>query len=94
MSDCNMSSVNFGRADLRKANLGNAMLKHAILPVWNNGLLEGVRITGATVWMPARSADLSGANLSNTNSADLSGANLLNTNMKSANLTNVKLHNA
>ena len=53
MSDCNMSGANHGRADLRKANLGNAMLKDAILPAWNSELLEGVRLTGATGWMPA-----------------------------------------
>ncbi len=105
MSDCKMSRVNLGRADLRKTNLDNAMLKDSILSVWNNGLLEGVRLTGATVWMPANkdlsnaklqdadlsSCDLSGVNLSST---ELSGANLLNTNMKIVNLSNDKLHNA
>jgi uncharacterized protein YjbI with pentapeptide repeats len=105
MSDCNLSGANLGRADLRKANLSNAMLKDAILPAWNSGLLEGVRLTGATGWMPANkdlsnaklqgadlsSCDLSGVDLS---SADFSGANLSNADMKSVNLTNAKLQGA
>ncbi len=69
--------------------------------MWNIGLLEGVSLTGATVWMSVNQdlsnakvlsrCDLSGLNLS---SVDLSGANLLNTNMKIVNLSNAKLHNA
>jgi hypothetical protein len=81
------------------------MLKDAILPAWNSGLLEGVRLTGATGWMPAnkdlsnsklQGADLSSCDLSSVDlsGADLRGANLSNANMKSANLTNSKLHNA
>jgi hypothetical protein len=74
MSDCNVSGANLGRADLRKANLSNAMLQDAILPAWNSGLLKGMRLTGATGWMPANKdhskAKLQGADLS---SCDLSG---------------------
>jgi uncharacterized protein YjbI with pentapeptide repeats len=105
MTDCNLLGANLGRADLRNANLSNAMLKDAKLPAWNSGLLEGVRLTGATGWMPANkdlsnaklqgadlsSCDLSGVDLS---SADLRGANLSNANMKSANLTNAQLQGA
>ena len=48
------------------------MLKDAKLPAWNSGLLEGVRLTGATGWMPANK-DLSNAKLQG---ADLSGCDL------------------
>jgi uncharacterized protein YjbI with pentapeptide repeats len=87
MSDCNLSGANLGRADLRKANLSNAMLKDAILPAWNSGLLEGVRLTGATGWMPANkdlsNAKLQGADLS---SCDLSGVNLSIADLRGAKL--------
>jgi uncharacterized protein YjbI with pentapeptide repeats len=110
LSGCNLSYCSFrdadlSGADLRKANLSNATLKDAILPAWNSGLLEGVRLTGATGWMPANkdlssaklqgtdlsSCDLSGVNLS---SADLRKANILNANLKGANLSNAQLQGA
>ena len=60
MSDCNLAGANLSRADLRNAILTNAMLNDAKLPAWNSGLLEGVRLAGATGWMPANK-DLSDA---------------------------------
>jgi uncharacterized protein YjbI with pentapeptide repeats len=80
LSYCSFNGADLSGADLRKTNLSNAMLKDAILPAWNSGLLEGVRLTGATGWMPANK-DLSNAKLQD---ADLSGCDLSGVKLSSA----------
>jgi uncharacterized protein YjbI with pentapeptide repeats len=95
MSDCNMSGANLDRADLRKTNLTNAILNGATLPAWDSRMLEGVRLTGATGWMPANkdlsNAKLQGADLS---SCDLSGVNFSSADLRDAHLMNSRLEEA
>ena len=112
LSDCALSGCSFDGADLQEADLQRAWflqcdlrgtdlraanLRGATLPPWNSGLMEGVKLSGATGWVPAdgdmrqaklkgselEGADLEGVNLSN---ADLSGADLRCCNLAGATL--------
>lgn len=75
-SDCNLSYVNLGNADLEGVNLENANLQGANL--------EGTDLKNANL----EGANLKNANLERTQlgSANLEGANLERTNLDAANL--------
>ena len=109
LSDCSLADCTFDGADLRDAGLRNADLRNAelrsadlsgcklagaTLP-WSSGLMAGVKLAGATGWMPAdrdlRGAKLAGADLNNT---DLSKTDLSNADLSNADLSNSDLRDA
>jgi hypothetical protein len=102
LSDCTLSGCSFEGAELREADLQRvwflqcdlwgtdlraANLRGATLPPWSSGLMEGVKLAGATGWVPAdrdlrqakfKDTELEGAYLEvvNLSNADLKGVNL------------------
>jgi uncharacterized protein YjbI with pentapeptide repeats len=102
LQDCNLKYANLSGAKLIGADLSGCNLAGATLPPWSSGLMEGVKLAGATGWVPAdrdlrkaklkgvhlNNADLKGVNLSN---ADLSGAKLIGADLSSCNLAGATL---
>jgi uncharacterized protein YjbI with pentapeptide repeats len=90
LSDANLSGAKLIGADLSGCNLAGATL-----PPWSSGLMEGVKLAGATGWVPAdrdmRQAKLKGAELKG---ADLKSVNLSNADLQAASLSNADLSGA
>jgi uncharacterized protein YjbI with pentapeptide repeats len=97
LSDAHLSNTDLSDCDLSGCNLAGATL-----PPWSSGLMEGVKLAGATGWVPAdrnmrqanlKGGDLSGADLkrANLSDADLSGAKLIGADLSGCNLADATL---
>jgi uncharacterized protein YjbI with pentapeptide repeats len=105
LSDADLQHANLSDADLSRAKLTGAKLSvcnlsGATLPPWSSGLMQGVKLAGATGWVPAdrnmshaklKGADLSGADLKH---ADLSEADLSDADLRDADLSGANLRSA
>ena len=105
LSDVNLRYVVNLQSGLDQDKLDQLNVERYNAACVTSWLLEGVRLTGTTGWIPANkdlsnaklqgtylsSFDLSGVNL---RIVDLLGANLSNVKMKCVNLTNTNLHRA
>jgi uncharacterized protein YjbI with pentapeptide repeats len=105
LSGADLQRANLNDADLSDADLSCCNLTSATLPPWSSGLMEGVKLAGATGWVPAdrnmsqaklKGADLSGADLqrANLSDADLSDANLSGAKLIGADLSGCNLAGA
>ena len=109
-SKAELSGANLTGANLTGTNLSGCNLSGATLPPWSSRLMEGVKLAGATGWVPAdrnmsqaklggadmSKADLSKADLScaDLSGADLSEADLSGADLRSADLTAAELSGA
>jgi uncharacterized protein YjbI with pentapeptide repeats len=109
LSDANLQGANLSDADLSRArltgaNLSGCNLTGATLP-WSSGLMESVKLAGATGCLPAdrnmsqaklKGADLSGTKLKHANlsEADLKDANLSKADLSEADMSNADLSGA
>jgi uncharacterized protein YjbI with pentapeptide repeats len=98
----NLSDADLSGAKLIGADLSGCNLAGATLPPWSSGLMESVKLAGATGWVPAdrdmrqaklKGADLSDADLKRANliDADLSGAKLIGSDLSDCNLADSTL---
>ena len=90
LSNCDLRNCDLSTANLKDADLSNTNLQGTLLPAWDLGLMEGVRLSGAVGWVPA-DKDLSNARL---NGADLSGCDLTGVNLSNAAMENTKISGA
>jgi len=102
LKGADLEGADFKSVNLSNADLSGCNLTGATLPPWSSGLMEGVKLAGATGWVPAdrnlcqaklKGADLSGADLkgANLSKADLSGARLTGANLSGCNLSGATL---
>lgn len=52
-----LTDSNLSRCSLRGADLRGAILTGAVMPAWDSGLLEGVKLAGASGWVPPARRD-------------------------------------
>jgi uncharacterized protein YjbI with pentapeptide repeats len=102
LAGADLSDANLSNTDLSDCDLSGCNLAGATLPPWSSGLMEGVKLAGATGWVPAdrnmrqanlKGGDLSGADLkrANLSDADLSGAKLIGADLSGCNLAGATL---